>query len=57
MKMELCSSGHDEVCFEGRNCPACALAGERDEKQGEIEKLQERIETLETELEKVEAAS
>jgi cell division protein FtsB len=23
--MKLCSSGHDEICFEGRSCPACDL--------------------------------
>lgn len=23
--MNLCSAGHDEVCFEGRNCPCCLL--------------------------------
>ena len=23
--MELCSSGHDEVCYDGRKCPACEL--------------------------------
>lgn len=22
--MELCDNGHDEVCFDGRECPACA---------------------------------
>ena len=21
--MNLCSDGHDEVCFEGRKCPVC----------------------------------
>jgi len=21
--MNLCSDGHDEVCYEGRKCPAC----------------------------------
>lgn len=23
--LNLCDTGHDEVCFEGRNCPMCAL--------------------------------
>ena len=38
--MNLCSEGHDEVCYDGRNCPVCELlAG--------ITWLQKRIETLE----------
>ncbi len=23
--MELCSEGHDEICYEVKNCPACSL--------------------------------
>jgi hypothetical protein len=25
IKMNLCSDGHDEVCYECRFCPACSL--------------------------------
>lgn len=44
MSLELCSEGHDEVCFESdrfTSCPACKLADEMqekiDEKQKEID--------------------
>ena len=30
--MNLCSSGHDEICYEGRNCPVCVLISEKVEK-------------------------
>ena len=60
--MQLCSSGHEEVCFDegygGRNaCPACAMIEERDEKQIKIEELEEKIESLETQPEEAEAGA
>ena len=46
--MELCSYGHEEVCFEGRSCPACDM---RDEKESEIDDLENEIKSLENKLE------
>lgn len=41
--MNLCSSGHDEICFEGRDCPCCRIIADL----GEInDELKERIDTL-----------
>lgn len=38
--MEICNSiNHDEVCYDGRNCPACAIADERDKLQEDNDKL------------------
>jgi hypothetical protein len=45
--MELCSNRHDEVCFEGKYCPACGIAEELKEANDEIAKLQQQIESLE----------
>lgn len=42
--MNLCSDNHDEVCFEGRICPACYALSE---KQSEINDLESKIDTLE----------
>lgn len=42
--MELCSNGHEEVCYECRNCPVC-------EKIDEIKDLENSIAGLEQELE------
>ncbi len=28
MSMDLCSNGHEEICYDGRDCPACLLLGE-----------------------------
>lgn len=49
--MELCSNGHDEVCYESRLCPACELY--EDTKQDydtEFEKLENQISELIEEL-------
>ncbi len=35
--MNLCSDGHDEVCFDGRSCPVCDIISEKDEKINELE--------------------
>ena len=42
--LNLCSDGHDEICYEGKICPACALVTD-------IEELQRRLEDLEKEKE------
>ena len=46
--MNLCSDGHNEVCFEGRNCPVCEAQAEA---AGKIEALKREIATLENKLE------
>ena len=49
--MNLCSSGHDEVCYEGRNCPVCEMEKDKDK---DIEKLDEAIDELRDRLETAE---
>lgn len=57
--MNLCSDGHDEVCYEGRTCPACYHISEKnseiedlnrrlDEKDNRISELENRVEELES---------
>ncbi len=53
--MNLCtgtrSSHHEECVYEdGRSCPACDLADERDEAVSKVEELQDRIKGLEAQL-------
>jgi hypothetical protein len=45
--MNLCSNGHDEVCFEGRVCPCCY---ERTELQADVDALKIKIADLEKEM-------
>ena len=45
--MNLCSDNHEEICYEGRQCPACALKEEIDAWEKENTELKLRIEELE----------
>ena len=38
--MNLCDSNHDEICFEGRDCPLCSKIEEKD---SEIEDLRKDL--------------
>ena len=47
--MELCSNGHEEICFEVRTCPLCEAQDEIDNLLKEIASLEEKITELEGE--------
>ena len=57
--MELCSDGHDEVCYDGNKyCPVCVMMGdkadvemERDRLINEVAELKDRVAKLEAERE------
>lgn len=56
--MNLCSDGHDEICYEGQECPACLIAQDRDafdkeigEREKEIQELKDEIEQLKMDIE------
>jgi hypothetical protein len=49
--MNLCSDGHEEVCYETRNCPCCESIKDKD---ADIEKLGETIANLEGEIKELE---
>lgn len=45
--MTLCEDGHGEVCFETKDCPACAAINEiTREKDKEIEGLNDEVRSL-----------
>lgn len=44
--MNICSDGHDEVCYEARECPACLLKEDRNYFEDEITKLENKIREL-----------
>jgi hypothetical protein len=50
--MDLCSNGHDEVCYEGRNCPACLIKEDRGYLEDDLIKLETKIRELEEELQR-----
>lgn len=44
--MNLCSDGHEEVCYECRKCPACEEKVRADDAEKRIVELEARIEEL-----------
>lgn len=46
--MYLCSDDHDEVCYEGTDCPMCELKVEWNE---QIKEMESKINSLESEIE------
>jgi hypothetical protein len=48
--MFLCDDGHEEICYESRKCPLCAVAVEIDAYQREIEELRDRVQELENDI-------
>ena len=44
--MMLCDDGHDEVCYEGQNCPACKMKDERDDLQAKLDAALDEIREL-----------
>lgn len=50
--MNLCDKQHAEVCYTGRDCPACEKIDEANEKIGDLERkvsaLQDEIASMET---------
>lgn len=39
--MTLCDNGHDEVCYESRDCPMCELLAEIEDLKANIKVLEE----------------
>jgi predicted RNase H-like nuclease (RuvC/YqgF family) len=49
--MNLCSSGHQEICYEGRNCPLCAIQSDKEDSDKENERKIEKLKDEKAELE------
>ena len=45
--MELCSDNHEEICYEGRECPLCEV---KDDLLREVERLTAKVENLEDQI-------
>ena len=47
MSLHTCDDGHDDVCYEVRDCPVCDKKKDLDAANEEIETLKKKIEELE----------
>jgi len=48
--MNLCDDGHAEVCHEGRNCPACDLKQQLEEKESNLSAMDDKCDQLADEV-------
>lgn len=48
--MNLCSSKHEEVCYDGKDCPVCEAQEDTATAKSEIEDLKDKIMDLENDL-------
>jgi hypothetical protein len=46
--MDLCNSGHDEICYEGRKCPMCDYIEDSETQDQEYEDRIKELENYET---------
>ena len=51
--MELCSSGHEEICFTERYCPLCGMMDENEHLNAQIEDLEEERNNLQEQIEEL----
>ena len=59
--MNFCSRHHDEICYEGHDCPMCVIIKEKDDKISELEdkisELEERVENQYSEIKELIASN
>ena len=48
--MQLCEEYHQEVCFDGRNCPVCEAINEKEDIEHKLEKVESELETSNEEI-------
>jgi len=48
--MNLCSDGHDEVCYEEKYCPACFLLSDIANLESDLLDLRLKLDTVKEEL-------
>jgi hypothetical protein len=49
--MKICSDNHEEICYEGRGCPACILKQKIEEEADRAYDAEKEIERMKVEIE------
>lgn len=52
--MNLCSDGHDEVCYSERYCPCCIIIRDLDIAEDTVKELREEVKILEYQVKELE---
>lgn len=53
--MTLCEDGHDEVCYAGRNCPACAAVKDKESAEEATEEAKDGLAEVQKTCDRAEA--
>ena len=48
--MDICSDGHEEVCYEVEECPMCGMIDRNEELELDIEEHEKEIATLQDDI-------
>ncbi len=48
--MDICSDGHEEVCYEVAECPMCKMIDRLEERELDIEEYEKELEMLKDEI-------
>jgi transcription initiation factor IIE alpha subunit len=48
--MTLCSDGHDEVCYDGKECPVCKAIQDTKDADEEIKEMEKEIKELKEDI-------
>ena len=51
--MNLCSDGHDEIAYEGRDCPFCDLQNELNDTKNELDDTKSELAQVQEQLDEV----
>lgn len=51
--MRLCDDGHDEVCYEGRECPVCVALGEVEVQKALVSDLEKQVKDLDEQIDEL----
>jgi len=54
MSLNVCGSGHEDIAYEGLDCPLCELMEDKDEALRLIEVAEEEIRDLKTQVKDLE---
>lgn len=49
--MNLCDKDHEEICYEGRNCPCCDIIKEKEKVECDLDNKQKEVAELSAALE------
>lgn len=50
LDMHICSHRHDEIVHNERSCPLCAVIADKEDAEGKIKELEDKVNSLEEQI-------